>query len=57
LLSVEGSRAYAEDAPRHHPQLVDGRALIEIAKDNGAILALERFAAFADDAKDLPPPN
>jgi hypothetical protein len=45
---IEGSREYDEDAPRVHSQLVDGRTLIEIAKHNGAILALERFAAFAD---------
>ena len=45
---IQGSREYDEDAPREHSQLVDGRALIEIAKDNGAILALEKFLAFAD---------
>ncbi len=45
---IEGSREYDEDAPRDHYQLVDGRTLIEIAKENGAILALEKLSAFAD---------
>jgi hypothetical protein len=51
---IEGSREYNEDAPRVHYQLVDGRTLIEIAKENGAILALERFSAFAETSG--PPP-
>jgi hypothetical protein len=45
---IDGSREYDEAAPRVHHQLVDGKTLIEIAKENGAILALEKLSAFAD---------
>jgi hypothetical protein len=51
---IEGSREYDEDAPREHYQLLAGKALIEIAKENGAILPLRRLSAFAE--RSGPPP-
>lgn len=38
---VEGSREYDYEAPRDN-QIVEGKALIEIDKENGAILALTK---------------
>ena len=46
---VEGNREYDNDAPRDHPQMVEGRVLIEVAKANGAILALTRYADLVED--------
>jgi hypothetical protein len=50
---VEGSREFDYDAPRADrpegsAQMVDGNALVEISKENGAILALMRFVDLAE---------
>lgn len=50
---IEGSREFDYDTPRTDrpegsAQMVDGNALVEIAKENGAILALMRFVDLAD---------
>ena len=54
---VEGSREYDENAPRMHYQLLDGKVLIEISKENGAILALQQSSAFAERSGPPPAPT
>lgn len=44
---IEGSREYDYEAPRDS-QMVEGKAMIEIAKENGAILALTKTVDLAD---------
>lgn len=51
---IEGSRRYDYEAPRDHDQMVDGRTQIEISKENGAILALNKYV---DLTEPKPPPR